>query len=208
MSRKTLNSLQYENMSKMVNSFLYEYRCQMEIRQYNYEKTIYERDPENRRKRALVKKECKEKEYLIVTGNGCEPICSVSGGCNKDFEIFIYPKLPWKDKTPDITASSVEDATREIEKICRLHYFKKYGETIDPYGNSPKRRTFKRLSVGEICDWYNQFRRTDMTIEDMQEALLVKKEFKESGLSIYDVKKALRLDKKLRQIYNKRAFEP
>lgn len=179
MGWNSLRDIQYDNMYKMVNSFLYEYRCDMEMRVYNRDKVVYERDNENRRKRKVVKEEHEHKEYLIIHGNGSEYICSVI--INKDGNFEIYKDSYAWSKEPKIffVAQDLKEAEKKIEEICREHYFNKYGAMHEPYSSfKPKQ---KRLSVGEICDWYNQFRKLGMSIDDTRHALDECKEVKKEN---------------------------
>lgn len=179
MSLNSLRSIQYNNMYKMVNAFLYEYRCDMELRVYGYEKEIYERDCENKRKRKLVKKEQIKREYLVVHGNGEEYICSVVKSDDGKFEIFKDMSMWDKGAKPYCIAEDSKQAEKMIEEICRQHYINKYGECRHSYhGNYFSERKLKRLSVGEICDWYNQFKKLDMSIDDVKNIILENKELK------------------------------
>lgn len=166
MGWNNLRDIQYSNMFKMVNSFLYEYRCDMEMRIYESEKIVYERDSENRRKRKIVKDEKTRTECLIVHGNGEEYICSVVKNDDGKFDIYRDGYVWCKDSKPYFTAENSEQAKEEIEKICREHYIQKYGSEHEPYSYSKPKA--KRLSVGEICDWYNQFRKLGMSIADVE----------------------------------------
>lgn len=166
-------------MFKMVNSFLYEYRCDMEMRIYESEKIVYERDNENRRKRKIIKDEKVRTECLIVHGNGEEYICSVVKNGEGKFDIYKDGYVLHKDSKPYFTAENSEQAKEEIEKICREHYIQKYGEEHEPYSRlKPKT---KRLSVGEICDWYNQFRKLGMSIADVKRTVEENKQIKEEN---------------------------
>lgn len=166
MGWNSLRDIQYNNMFKMVNSFLYEYRCDMEMRIYESEKIVYERDRENRRKRKVVKEERERRECLMVHGNGTEYICSIVKNDDKKFEIYKDGYAWSKEPKIYFIAENSEQAEKVIEEICREHYIQKYGTEREPYSSfKPKR---KRLSVGEICDWYNQFRKLDMSIADVE----------------------------------------
>lgn len=197
-----IHKLQYENMFRMVNDYLYQYRCQMEIRTFREKKEVYERDSENKRKRKRVSYSIEENNYLFVTGNGCENICSAVESDDGKILIFLPPKLPYKERKcdPDYICDNPDEANNTIENICHKHYVQKYGETRTPYRSSFNRGKIKRLSVGEICDWYNAFRKTDMTIDEIQEALLIKEEFEKQGLSIEQLKRALRAAKRIKKI--------
>lgn len=169
MSRNSLRDIQYNNMHKMVDHYLYEYRCDMELRIHESECIVYERESENKRKRKVVSEKYNKTEYLIVHGNGSEYICAVIKNDNGNFE--IYAKCyPWgKDSKPTYITSDFGDANKRIEQVCREHYLEKYGDTDTPYSRFGKTR--KRLSVQEICDWYNQFRKLGMSISDVKSAL-------------------------------------
>lgn len=169
MGLNSLKDIQYNNMFKMVNSFLYEYRCDMEMRIHIRDKVVYERDSENRKKRKKIKTEHERLECLMIHGNASEYICSVVK--NKDGKFEIYKDGYAWNKEPKIffIAQNSEEVGEKVEEICRQHYFEKYGTWREPYSSgNPKR---KRLSVGEICDWYNQFRKLDMSIDDIRHAL-------------------------------------
>lgn len=199
-----IHEIQYKNMFRMVNDFLYQYRCQMEIRSFREKKEVYERDAINKRKRKQVSFSFEENSYLFVTGNGREDICSASESEDGKILVFLPPKLPYKKSKcePDYIADDYNKAYETIEQICYKHYVQKYGETRAAYGLSffQKRKTFKRLSVGEIFDWYEEFRKTDMTVDEIKEALLIKEEFKKQGLSVEQLKRALKAAKRIRKI--------
>lgn len=169
MSWNSLRDIQNKNMYRMVNHFLYEYRCDMELNVYVKESVFYERDSENKRKRKVVSKKYDRTEYLIVRGNGSENICIVLQNNNKEFEVYVKC-YPWtKGAKPTYICENSEEAEKKIEEICRSHYFKKYGCDDTPYSFREKPR--KRLSVQEICDWYNQFRKLGMSISEIESEL-------------------------------------
>lgn len=178
----SLRDVQYDNMWKMVNSFLYEYRCDIEMRSVKYEKEVYEIQKENKRKRKRILHEFNEERYLIVHGNGSETICTIFKNKN-GFDIYIKDNLPWRGDEIFKSCETNKEASEIIEEICRNHYFEKYGIIQEPY--SCIRKSRKRLSVGEICDWYNQFRKLDVSINDIKDILQENKKLK-SEISSYE----------------------
>lgn len=195
MSREGIDNVRYE----IQNWFIKEYTCHTETRIENEERIIYERDPENKRKRKRISDKWTHREYLVVTTNGRNSICYVFGNSDCGFKIFLPPKHPNGKEEADITCQTAKETSRKIEEICRKYYFDKYGETRPSYSG---RRKFKRLSVSEICDWYNEFRKTDMTIAEIKEAIQIKEEIKNERLSFDDVKTALKIHKTIKKLYN------
>ncbi len=155
-----MKNIQYSNLFKSINSYLYEYHCLMTIiDDRTLTKTITIKNGHRK-----TKKEYSSHEYLIVEGNGMEKICSVR---MENGKYCIYKGiLAWyENEKPYLVFDNESDAETAIEEICRKHYHEKYGEMESFVEYLPGR---KRLSIGEICDWYNEFRKLGMSIIDIQ----------------------------------------
>lgn len=166
----SLFDIQYNNMFKSINSFLYEYHCMMSIIDNRIEKkTISIKDGHRK-----TKKEYDCNEYLLVNGNGNERICTISKEDGK-FCIYLDGTYPWSKDKPYQVCDSEKTAIEAIELICRDHYYKKYGEMRTFREYLPGK---KRLSVGEICDWFNQFIKLDMSINEIEAIVAENKRIK------------------------------
>ena len=168
-----LEDIQNSNLFKSINSYLYEYHCLMTIIDDRVlTKTITIKNGHRK-----TKKEYSGAMYLDVEGNGRERICSVRME-NGKYCIYLKGTCAWvKNDKPFLVFDKESDAEKAIEEICRKHYHEKYGEMESFVEYLPGR---KRLSIGEICDWYNEFRKLGMSVIDIQVMIEQNKKMKEN----------------------------
>ena len=121
---------------------------------------------------------------MTIDGNSGETICTITENKNGEYEIYKGKSFyQIENNKPDYIAQTKEEASSKIEEICREHYFEKYGTVLDFFHCCccSKNKT-KRLSVGEICEWYERFRRLDMSILEIEKAIrenkMLKREMK------------------------------
>ena len=133
-----LMKLQYKVMFRMVNAHLYEYPILPELYEEYKERTIYERDADNHRRRKMIKESHAYHAALIIYGNGKKEVCAVTCDNEGDylgtdsFSIHLTGKWRWwlsgkeKEEAKDevIHATGLDDAFEQIEKLCDAEYHK------------------------------------------------------------------------------------
>ena len=133
-----LDNLQYKVMFRMVNSYLYEYPILPQLYEEHRERTIYEREANNHRRRKKVNETREFDGALIIYGNGKEEVCAIT--CDDEcvssneapFTIHLTHKWGWwisrkeREEAADevIHTVGLDDTFTKIEELCDTKYRK------------------------------------------------------------------------------------
>lgn len=167
------------NMFQMMNSFLYQYCMQLTHFIEIDRDRVYERESENKRKRKKIKDETTKTETCAIIGNGGEEIIRFRKiNYDSPYEVIRYI-----GKGYEVTHTETDDKLmyEYIEKVCSDYYLKKYGESRPAYSSWGKRKYFKRLTMAEKADWYEEFRKLDLTISDVNKIIAENEKLKKEN---------------------------
>lgn len=178
------------------------YRCQIDILEVWHIKEIWEKEKDEPRRRKKVDIKREEETYLYISGNDGGTVCSIVEGDAGDFLVFLPPKdaKRWLKNEPDYVFNSENEALTAIECICRKYNENRTGRYYNEFEKSPKGK--EEISVREILKWYEAFRKAGLSISDISNAIKVRQDFDEVGLTIESAKRALEVDRYIKKKYN------
>lgn len=188
-------------MFQMVNGFLYQYCMQLTCFTEIERKTVYERDSENKRKRKKIKDEYNRTETWVIIGNGGEEIIRF----RKKNSDSPYEVIKWSNHGWETIHEEHEDEPmyNYIESVCARHYLEKYGEQRPAYSSWGRKKYFKRLTMAEKADWFEEFRRLDLTISDVENIISENRMLKKQNDEFRDIFLIISNNKRVKKIVEK-----
>lgn len=198
---RNLMKIRNEKLSDVFN-FAPLYRCQIDVLEVWSFKDTWEKYKDEPRKRKKVDSKRKEETYLYIRGNDGKAVCSIAEGDTGEFLIFLPPKdaKKWLKHEPDYVFKNENDTLRAIERICRKYYENSPGRNYNKFDKTPNEKA--KISVREILNWYEHFRYAGLSVNDIADAIKVRQDFKDAGLTIESAKKALDVDRYIKKKYN------
>lgn len=198
---QTLWRIRSKNLSNVFD-FAPLYRCQIDVLEVFRIKETWERDKENPRKRKRIEHKREDEYYLYVSGNNGKTICSIRENEHGEILVFLHPKdaRKWLKCEPDYVLKDEDEALREIEKICQTYYKSRIGRDYNDFEKSPKEK--EKISIRGILEWYEVFKKAGLSVSDIYEAIKVKKDLSDAGLTVECAKKALEVDRYIKKKYN------
>jgi hypothetical protein len=155
--RRTCNEL------RKALSFSKYYHCNIDMVEVRNIKEIYTKKQLNKRRTRQYERT--DYGYIFVRdSSGYYTISFIR--LSKDGDYCVYQECCWDDnEIPILSTSDISEVANCVERMCSVYFFEKYGGNDEYWENYSGK---KKLSIGEICEWYESFREIGLSINDIR----------------------------------------